>query len=382
MRIAIFSETFIPRVNGVVTTLRHLLDHLERRGHQSILFVPDDGAPPRYAATTVIPLPGRPFPFYPEITVVSPTIDVSERLARFEPDVVHVLNPFFLGVAGIRHARQMGLPLVASFHTDLPGFAGRWGYQFIVQPSWGYMRWLHNQADLNLCPSRATLHDLDRRGFKRLKVWGRGVDVECFHPRCRSADWRARLTNGHPDAPLLLYVGRLSAEKRIGWLRALLDARPGVRLALVGDGPARADLERHFAGMPTVFTGYLSGDDLSAAYASADLFVFPAANETFGNVVLEAMASGLPVVAARSGGPLDSVAEGETGLLFAPEDPADLVRQVGHLLHDPALRHRLGMTGRARAESRDWATTLDGLLADYRTLRREVPIIEGLRVIA
>lgn len=370
MRLAIFTETFVPRVNGIVTTLRYLLEHLARRGHESILFAPNDDAPTRYANTEVISLPGTPFPFYPEVSVVSPIIDVSERLQDFRPDLIHVLNPFFLGVAGIRHAHQMGVPLVASYHTDIAGFAERWGYTFMAEPSWSYMRWLHNQADLNLCPSQATLGDIRARGFQRLKVWSRGVDTERFHPRYRQAEWRRRLTNDNPDALLLLSVGRLSEEKRIRWLHPVLEALPDARLAIVGDGPARSDIEMHFAGTPTVFTGYLRGDDLAAAYAAADVFVFPAANETFGNVVLEAMASGLPVVAAASGGPLDVVVAGETGLLFDPEDPADLVHQVCRLADSPARIQQMGIAARHHAEARDWTTVLDGLLEDYESIAR------------
>jgi glycosyltransferase involved in cell wall biosynthesis len=177
-----------------------------------------------------------------------------------------------------------------------------------------------------------------------------------------------QLTGVNLDAPLLLFVGRLSSEKRIEWLRPVLEALPQARLAIVGDGPARSALEQHFADMPTVFTGYLYGDDLAGAYAATDIFVFPAANETLGNVVLEAMASGLPVVAAQAGGPLDIVVEGVTGLLFDANDPEALVDSVRRLVDDPAYARQMGAGGRARAKARSWWTVLDGLLDDYATL--------------
>src|SRR5262249_28359770 len=149
-----------------------------------------------------------------------------------------------------------------SYHTDIPGFAQRWGLDFFVEPIWTYLRWIHDQADLNLCPSETTRVQLAERGFDRLQVWTRGVDSHRFNPHRRSEAWRSRLTDGHPDSPLLLYVGRVTAEKRIDWLRAVLDAVPGTRLAIVGDGPQREELETEvFAGTPTVFTGFLSGDD-------------------------------------------------------------------------------------------------------------------------
>jgi glycosyltransferase involved in cell wall biosynthesis len=199
-------------------------------------------------------------------------------------------------------------------------------------------------------------------------VWTRGVDTVQFHPARSTQAWRDRLTGGHPDAPLLLYVGRLAAEKRITWLRPVLDSFPEVRLALVGDGPQRPELEALFADTPTVFTGYLSGDDLADAYAASDLFVFPAANETFGNVVLEAMASGLPVVAAQAGGPLDTVRHEQNGLFFDPSSQRSLIDAVGSLLACPDDVQRLGRGARCTAEARSWDQVFEDLMADYSSV--------------
>ncbi|MEW5956549.1 MAG: glycosyltransferase family 1 protein [Chloroflexota bacterium] len=367
MRIAFFTETFLPKIDGIVNTLCQLLDHLARRGHASLVFAPA-GGPRRYAKTPVIGLPGYPFPLYPELKLVPPYIDVFNLLKTFNADVIHLVNPISLGLAGLRHARQLGLPVVASYHTDIPGFVERWGFELFNEPVWTYLRWVHNQADLNLCPSRATLDELQAHEFERLKVWSRGVDTALFHPQQRTTDWRARLSGGRPDAPLLLFVGRLSPEKRVDWLRPALAAQPQARLAIVGDGPARPELERRLADTPTVFTGYLRGQDLARAYAAADIFVFPAANETFGNVILEAMASQLPVVTPAAGGPLDFVTDNETGLLFAAADQTALVKAVGRLIDDPLLARRLGKEARRRAEARSWPAVLDGLLEDYAGL--------------
>jgi phosphatidylinositol alpha 1,6-mannosyltransferase len=370
LRLALFTETFLPKVDGVVNTLCHLLDYLAARGHRAIVFAPE-GSPPEYAGMPVISLPCCPFPFYPELKLGLPFLDVSSQIDHFRPDLIHVLNPFSLGLVGMKQARRLGVPLVASYHTDIPGFLERWGFDLLVEPLWAYLLWLHGQADLNLCPSEATRAELAARHFPRLKVWSRGVDATRFHPARRSAAWRHRLSQGHPDAPLLLYVGRLSPEKRVDWLQSVLTDLPEVRLALVGDGPARPTLERLFDRSRVVFTGYLRGDDLANAYAAADIFVFPAANETFGNVVLEAMASGLPVVAARSGGPLDSVVEGETGLLFAPQDNAALRAAVRQMVHNPTLASQLGRAGRARAERLTWSGVLDRLADDYFALLQQ-----------
>jgi glycosyltransferase involved in cell wall biosynthesis len=364
MRIALVTETFLPKVDGIVNTLCHLLEHLADRGHTSLLLAPA-GGPARYASTEVIGFPTLPFPLYPELRLVTSIPAAMAHLKRFKPDIVHVINPVWLGVAGLWRARSLGLPGVASYHTDVPGFAARWGLHLAVEPLRRYLRWIHNQADLNLCPSRATQLDLEAHGFERVKVWSRGVNAERFHPRHRSAAWRHTLTGGHSDAPLLLFAGRLAPEKRIDWLRAALDAIPQARLAIVGDGPSRPALEQMFNDGRTVFTGYLRGDDLARAYAAADAFIFPGANETFGNVVLEAMASGLPVVAAQSGGVLDFVTEGVSGLLFDPEDKQSLVEAARAIVTDTHLARRLSAEARAVAESRRWEAVLDGLLDDY-----------------
>ncbi|MBW7883300.1 MAG: glycosyltransferase family 1 protein [Caldilineaceae bacterium] len=364
MRIAIFTETFLPKTDGIVNTLCHLFDHLAARAQDSILFAPD-GGPLRYANTAVVGLPGIPFPLYPELKLVPPLVDVSRHLHRFKPDLIHVVNPVSLGLLGLRQARRLGIPAIASYHTDVPGFAARWGLGWCYEPLVRYFRWVHNQADLTLCPSHATLRTLASQGYERLRVWSRGVDEQRFHPRHRSLAWRHRLCEGQVDKPLLLYVGRLSPEKRIDWIQAVLQRLPEARLAIVGDGPARPHLHRVFAGLPVHFTGYLHGHDLACAYAAADVFVFPAANETLGNVVLEAMASGLPVVAPKAGGVQDHVDGGVTGLLFAPESINDLVAAVSYLVRDPNMARRMGERGRQVVENRSWKQILDGLLDDY-----------------
>jgi glycosyltransferase involved in cell wall biosynthesis len=373
MRIALFSEVFLPKIDGIVTTLSNLLEQLAERGHQSLLFAPR-GGPTRYAETRVVGLSGYPFPLYPELTLVPPTADVAGHLEEFDPEIVHVLGPVSLGVAGILHARSLGLPVVASYHTDLPGFAERWGLGALRAPIIAALRWVHNQADLNLCPSTATCTDLEALGVRNVSLWSRGVDSFRFAPSRRSRYWRERLTCGQIDAPLLLFVGRISPEKRVDWLRPLMDAVPGTCLAVVGDGPGRADLEEALAPTPAVFTGWLANEDLAAAYASADVFVFPGANETFGNAALEAMASGLPVVAPRAGGLLDHVIDGETGILFEPHDCGSFIMACRWLVHDSRLRQCLGALARAQAQQRTWSAAITTLLRHYEALVRGRPL--------
>jgi phosphatidylinositol alpha 1,6-mannosyltransferase len=369
MRIAFFTETFLPKIDGIVNTLCHLLTYLAQHGHESLLFAPE-GNLSRYANTRILSYPGVSFPLYPELKMVSPFTNVEAPLRRFRPDLIHVLNPVAMGVAGLNEARRQHLPVVASYHTDVPGFARRWGLGALYDPLVAFFRWIHNQADLNLCPSEATRAELDAQGYQRLRVWSRGVDVDLFAPSRRSQTCREGLSNGESHKPLLLYVGRLSAEKRVDWLLPVLQALPGARLAIVGDGPAREHLEEIFAGLPVIFTGYLRGEALAEAYASADLFVFPGANETLGNVVLEAMASGLPVVAPRSGGIQDIVQNGQSGFLVNAESVEAMVAAVDALVANPAFALEMGRTGREIACQRRWDLVFDRLLDEYAALIR------------
>lgn len=386
MRILYITETFLPKVDGIVHTLCKLLDYLPGQGHETLLAAP--GQPPeKYHQTPIVRLPSLRFLPYPELHLTLPWAKISRVVDDFKPHLVHLVNPAVLPFTGIvGHVRRRKIPLVASYHTDLPGFAARWGMGFLSPLLYAYLRRVHNACDLNFCPSSATLQDIQQHGFKNLKIWTRGVDTQMFNPGKRDAAWRSRLSGGNPDAPLLLVVGRLSPEKRVDWLLPVLQALPQARLAIVGDGPQRERLQAQFAGTPTVFTGYLRGEDLSRAYAAADVFVFPAANETLGNVALEAMASGLPVVAARSGGVLDIVSEGNTGLFFEPEQKASLVAAVSTLVNQPDLICRMSVHAVAHVQTRRWQDVMDRLLDDYQqvvntrstprgvTLRKTTPV--------
>lgn len=364
MRIAYFTEVFLPKIDGIVVTLTHLLEYLEQRGHESIMFAPK-GSVETYADTEIIQrLSVRP-PFYPEMRVAMPIARVEKELLKFKPDVVHLVNPTSLGIAGLRAARKHRIPVVASYHTDLPGFARRWKLGVLSEPIYGYYRWVHNQANLNLTPSKFTLKQLKDKGFKRLAVWTGGVDIDRFHPSNATSEMRMRLSGGEPEKPLLLFVSRLSREKRVDWLLPVAKQVPGIRLAIVGDGPYRPKLEKMFAGTPTVFTGYLRGAELASAYASGDIFVFTGAEETFGNVVAEAMASGLAVIAPRSGGVVDLVEEGVTGLLYKPEDAKRFLARVKSLAKDLRKAKKMGEAGQKKARQYAWETTLDYLLEVY-----------------
>lgn len=366
MRIALITETFLPDVNGVVTTLCRLLEHIHAHGHQALVFAPE-GAPASYAGADIVPLRGVPLPLYPDVRLTPPQPGVLARLGAFRPDVLHCAGLAALGPLGHYATRRLRVPAVAAYHTDFPAYSTHYGLGFARRASYAYLRWFHNACALTLCPSSATLADLRVNGFRRLRLWGRGVDTDQFHPAHRDAAWRTAVGAAEGDM-VLLYVGRLAAEKRLDLLADAVRNMPGIRLVMVGDGPARASLMQRMAGLPVTFAGFQTGQHLARAYASADAFVFPSDTETFGQVVQEAMASGLPVVAARAGGALDLVRDGATGLLFAPGDAAALRAQIQALRANAPLRRQMGIAGRARAERRSWPSVCDELLHHYHLL--------------
>lgn len=370
MRVALFTETFLPKVDGIVTVMCLLLDHLTERGIETVVVAPKMGCE-RYRETPVIGVPGVRFPLYPELRIGPPTISTYQQLKAFDPDVAHFIHPVLIGIPGMLMAKRLGIPTLASFHLDVARLTRHYHLGFIEPLTDLFTKVVFNAADYTLAPSRMIQEEMLDLGVKQVGLWRRGVDADKFNPRYRNADMRAMLSDGHPEDTILLYVGRISSEKQIDHLKPILERVPGTRLALVGDGPARADLERHFESTPAKFMGYLQGQALSEAYASADIFVFPSALETFGLVVVEAMAAGLPVVASRVGGVREVVQEGRTGYTF---EVGDIDAMISGVLQIAASRERIAQMGRAArafAETQTWPAMMDEVIAIYDALLDE-----------
>jgi glycosyltransferase involved in cell wall biosynthesis len=367
MRVAIFTETFLPKTDGIVSIICLLLDHLNKRGIETVVVAPKMGCE-RYNQTPVIGVPGVPLPLYPELRVGPPTLLTYQEVKRFQPDLVHLIHPVLIGIPGMLMAKRLNVPMLASFHLDLARMSHHFHLGFIEPLVDQLTRIVFNAADYSLAPSNLVLDYMTRIGIERVGLWKRGVNADRFNPRFWDASMRAHLSDGHVDDTLLLYVGRLSSEKQVEHLKAVLEHVPGTRLALVGDGPAREDLQAYFAGTATKFVGYLKGEALSQAYASADIFVFPSAIETFGLVVVEAMAAGLPVVASRVGGVRDVVQDGVNGFSFESGDIAGLVAGVRALASDRARMKAMGWAARTFAETQTWDAMMDEVIEVYTQL--------------
>lgn len=363
-RVALITEAFLPKVDGVskLTTLtaRHHLN----MGREVLIYAPslrvgDLHTPTTLDGARVIAVPSMHPPLVPpESRFGFPYLKLDE-LWRFQPDLIHLFSPAALAWTGVHYARYHGVPLIANYQTDLPGYTHRYGLGFLEGVAWAYVRHLHNKATLTLVPTQRNLRELREHGFQRLRLWYRGCDTTRFNPAHRSAAMRRRLLGGRPDDSLVvLYVGRLAREKRVELLREVADL-DGVALAIVGDGPLRPELEQLFGNRAT-FTGFLTGADLSAAYASADVFGFTGTNEVAGQVVLEAMASGLPVLVPASGGIVDYVTHGVNGFVCAI-DPADYARYVRLLRDQPERRRAMAAQARAYASRLSWEDTMTRL---------------------
>jgi glycosyltransferase involved in cell wall biosynthesis len=380
MKIAIVTETFLPKIDGIVTMVTQTVETLTAAGDEVMVFAPA-GGPEQLSGAPIVGVPSVPFPFYPELRIAAPRQSMRRQLQDFDPDVLHLFEPSLLGIGGIYYGKVLNIPIVISYHTNLPVYLRYYHLGFLQGVTWKMMRARHQRADLNLCTSHAMMEQLHDQGIDRLALWERAVDAQRFHPSRCSQQMRNTLSGGEPHKPLLLYVGRLSAEKEVTALRAILTAMPGVRLAIVGDGPSRRELERHFEGTATYFAGYMRGEPLAAAYASSDLFILPSKTETLGLVLMEAMAAGCPVVACNAGGVPDAVQNGVTGFLFEPDDPRGLVNAVRCALTNPEERDAIRMRARADVEHRSWQDSTKQLRCYYTRAiedRRPKPMVRPL----
>jgi phosphatidylinositol alpha 1,6-mannosyltransferase len=360
MRVAIVTESFLPQVNGVSNSVRHVVDRLIETGHDPLIIAPAPGFE-EYRGVPVVRVRSVALPGYKSFPLGLPDQAVAQTLAEFRPDVVHLASPIALGALGLRHARRLGIPTVSIYQTDVAGFARQYGIRADAPVSKWVGR-IHRRSTRNLVPSRASYEQLKNLGVTDLHVWGRGVDLDLFGPQYRSQEihdvWSRK--KHVPGARTVVgYVGRVAAEKQVRRLRELYDL-PDTRLVVIGDGPELDYLKKK---MPKAkFTGMLRGHDLAQAFASLDVFVHTGEHETFCQTIQEAQASGVPVVAPAAGGPLDLIDHDFTGLLYDVDDKSSLRSTVARLVENPALRASVATNGLARVSNRSWAEVVDELL--------------------
>ncbi len=362
LRVAMVTETWLPSINGVVTRLRATVAELTRRGHRVLVVAPR--ASDRLPGVLEVPAVGVPF-IYGGQPWGLPLPRVSRALRAFRPSLIHAVNPVLLGWAGIVHARRHRLPLVCSYHTRVATYARYYHLGFAERLADAVLARAHRMADLNLVTSQVSADQMERWGATPVRLWPGSVDLDRFRPRAPSLGLRQRLTGGHPERMLSLYVGRLAAEKGVERLLPL--AEPGSRrhLALIGDGPARKELGHAFAGSQATFAGAMQGEELAEAFATGDLLAFPSTTDTLGLVLLEAAAAGLPVVAVRSPA-AEEVLRGLEGVALVPPGDGRGLVAAAERLGGLSVAERSALAARARDGIPSWARSTDLLVGYYR----------------
>ncbi len=373
MRVLYCTDTYPPQVNGVSVVTAISVAGLRKRGWDVGVIAPAYSSGSEDTAADVITLPSVPLPLYPDVRVVLPNYaSVRSTIDRLKPDLVHCATEFIVGRLGQMAAARAGVPFVTSYHTDFTRYMSSYGVPWLAGPVSRYLARFHRRARRTFTPSRSSGAELARLGIRDIEVWGCGVDAERFNPVRRSQEWRVRL--GIDGAFTFLYVGRLAAEKGVhvvieAYRRAEAQLpRGAVRLVIAGSGPEERSL-RATAPEGTIFLGFLERTMvLPALYASADAFAFASTTETLGLVVLEAMASGLPVIAAPAGGVAEHLRDGENGFAYPANDVEACAAAMVRLASDGSTAVRLRVGARRTAEALSWESELDRLDASYRRL--------------
>lgn len=367
MKIAFFTDTFYPDINGVSRTLKRFTDYLGDQNISYKIFAPETQSN-EYVSSHIHRFKSLSFFLYPECRIAFPSFpQIKAELQKFSPDLIHVATPFNIGLSGIYFSKKLNIPLVGSYHTDFHDYLKYYDLQFLSKFIWKYMNWFHRPFQKIFVPSYQTLEQLKRHGFTNLEIWSRGVDCQHYHPYYDKKAVRKKY--GISKKYLLTYVGRLAPEKDVNTLLSVAKSIPSewnenIQWLIVGDGPLREELQRE-APTNMTFTGYLNGAPLAEIYSASDLFVFPSPTETFGNVALEALASGTPVIGANSGGVKSIIQSGVTGYLCKPGNVQDFRNMIVQLLINDSLRYQMGWEGRNYALTQKWDTIFEDLLLHY-----------------
>ncbi|MFW6001278.1 MAG: glycosyltransferase family 4 protein [Halanaerobium sp.] len=369
MKIALFSDTFSPEINGVTKNLDKLVNYFSNNGIEYLIFAPEyKNKTKNIHEKNIIRMKSYDFLLYPDLKFAVPNYQRVKKVLNEEKiDLVHLVTPFNIGLIGLYFAKQNDIPIIASYHTNFDQYLDYYNINFLEKAAWIYMRWFHGNASLNLCPSKITLEALKKREFSNLDVWGRGIDTDLFSPEHKSKNFIEK--NDLEGKIKMLYVGRAAKEKNIYLLLEslnILNKKYGdlLELIITGDGPELENLKKA-APENVVFTGFKNGLELSQIYASSDIFVFSSLTETYGNVIIEAMASGLPVVAVNSGGVKENLINNYNGLTCEKDNPVEFSRILEKLILNNKLRDILGHNARQYSLEKKWKKVFENLIKNY-----------------
>ncbi|WP_163536538.1 glycosyltransferase family 1 protein [Gracilibacillus sp. YIM 98692] len=373
MKIAIFTDTYLPDVNGVAKTLGRLTHYLDSTNHSYIVIAPKQ-TKTNVQNAQFYPQSSFPFPLYRECRVSVPnTIYIRELLKSFQPDIIHIATPFSIGLCGLHLSKKLNIPLVGSYHTDFDHYLEYYHLSLLSKPLWLYMEWFHQSMSRLFVPSTFTYQQLKKRNFHHIQVWKRGVDMDVFHPNyvkgaiCEKYNISKKY--------VISYVGRLAPEKNVDTLRYIFHNLPPsianhVQWVIVGDGPSKEWLQANT--LPnTVFTGFLPQEEVAKVVGMSDLFVFPSETETFGNVVLEALACGTPVITANAGGVKNIIQEGFTGILCEQGQQRPYLEAIVSILYNDNWRYQLEQNAIRYAQKQRWEDRFEELLTAYQDVIEE-----------
>lgn len=368
MRVAVFTDTFLPQINGVTNTLRKLIEYYEKENIEYLIFAPegDEEFHSEYNVERFFSL--RLF-LYPECKLAIPNLfRLNDTLAKFKPDVIHLMTEINMGITGLKYAKKYGIPCISNYSTNFCDYLKYYKLEIFKNQAWNYMRWFHTQMDLTICPTEETKIMLKQHGIENVDIFSRGIDSNSFSPANRNVDFRKRL--GVDNKIVFSFVGRVAPEKDMDILiesyKTIKEKyNEKVALIITGEGPYLETCKKELP-KDTIFTGFKKGKELAEIYASCDIFVCPSSTETFGNVVLEAMSSGIPVIGADAGGVKNIIVHGSNGLKFKPRDIHSLTSIMEKLIENEGLRHKLKNNGRMTGLSRSWDSIFDKLINNYR----------------
>ncbi|WP_088066451.1 glycosyltransferase family 4 protein [Gottfriedia luciferensis] len=367
MRIAIFTDTYIPQVNGVAKTLNRFTNYLKDHGHSYHVFAPEDNG--ICSTKDVTRLKAVPFKIYPECKISFPNLSkMKKTLKEFNPDIIHIATPFTIGLSGLHIAKKMKIPLVASYHTNFDHYLEYYNLTFLENILWKYLDWFHKPTQKIFVPSNDTLNHLVTKGFNNVSIWTHGVDCSIFQPVANNDEIKQKynITSKYT----ICFVGRIAPEKDLETLSKIINytkQRFGKKLTwlIVGDGPKKEEMMNKTGTNQIIYTGYLQKKELVEIYSMSDLMVFPSDTETFGNVVLEAMACGTPVIGASAGGVRNIIRDYSTGILCEPKNTSSFCQAIEDCLHETEMLKRMSKKARDYALTQDWNSIFNKLVLDY-----------------